>query len=314
MTLLEKFRNGDVRALARLISHVENRHDGYQEILSRVFPDSGHAYKIGLTGPPGAGKSTLVDRLTEQLVADGKKVGIIAVDPSSPFTGGAFLGDRIRMTDLIGQENVFIRSMATRGSSGGLAQATRDVNVLYDAFGFDYIMIETVGVGQVELDIVDASDTVVVALVPESGDVIQAMKAGLMEIANIFCLNKADRDGADRVITELNHLLQIKREKSEWSFPVTPTSAVKNEGIDLLKKSILQHEEFLKQSGLYKKHRKQQIKKEIIEHVRFMLTRKIETELAGTEFFDELLEDIFNRKSDPVNAAFDIYSRHYSKE
>ncbi len=314
MSLIERFKNKDRRALSRIISYVENREDDYQEALARLYPDSGHAYKIGLTGPPGAGKSTLVDRITEDILKDGKTVGIIAVDPSSPFTGGAFLGDRIRMQRLVGNESVFIRSMATRGSSGGLAQATKDVSMVYDAFGFDYVLIETVGVGQVELDIVDAADSVVVVIVPESGDVIQAMKAGLMEIANVFCLNKADREGSDRMLSELNHLLHIQRSKSEWTFPVIPTSAINNEGIDLLDKAIMQHKDYLMKTGLFKKNRKEQIKKDIISYVRMMLTGNIEEKLKNAEAFDTLLEDIYNRETDPINTAINIYKKHYSTE
>jgi LAO/AO transport system kinase len=314
MSMIERFKNKDRRALSRIISYVENREDGYQEALARLYPDSGKAYKIGLTGPPGAGKSTLVDRITEDILKDGKTVGIIAVDPSSPFTGGAFLGDRIRMQRLVGNESVFIRSMATRGSSGGLAQATKDVSMIYDAFGFDYVLIETVGVGQVELDIVDAADSVVVVIVPESGDVIQAMKAGLMEIANVFCLNKADREGSDRMLSELNNLLHIQRSKSEWSFPVIPTSAVNNQGIDLLDKAIMQHKDYLMKTGLFKKNRKEQIKKDIISYVRMMLTGNIEDKLINAGSFDMLLEDIYNRQTDPINTAISIYKKHYSKD
>jgi LAO/AO transport system kinase len=314
MSLVERFKNKDRRALSRIISYIENREDGYQEALAHLYPDSGHAYKIGLTGPPGAGKSTLVDRITADILKDDKTVGIIAVDPSSPFTGGAFLGDRIRMQRLVGNESVFIRSMATRGSSGGLAQATKDVSMIYDAFGFDYVLIETVGVGQVELDIVDAADSVVVVIVPESGDIIQAMKAGLMEIANVFCLNKADREGADRVLSELNHLLYIQRSKSDWDFPVIPTSAINNEGIDQLDKAIMQHKDYLIKTGLFKINRKQQIKKDIISYVRMMLTGNIEEKLKNADSFDMLLEDIYNRETDPINTALNIYKKHYSKE
>ncbi len=312
MSVLEQFKNKDRRALSKIISYVENRRENHRKVLSELYPYTGKAYKIGLTGPPGAGKSTLIDCMTDILVKEGNKVGVIAVDPSSPFTGGAFLGDRIRMQGLAENESVFIRSMATRGSMGGLARATKDVSMVYDAFGFDYILIETVGVGQVELDIVDAADTVIVTLVPESGDAIQAMKAGLMEIASVFCLNKADREGADRVVAELNHLLQLKREKSEWSLPVIPTSASKREGIELLIKAVKQHREYLMKSGLFKANRKEQIRKDIIEHIRYMLSADIEDKLKSAEAFDSLLEDIFNRKADPVNTALDLYRKHYS--
>jgi LAO/AO transport system kinase len=217
------------------------------------------------------------------------------------------------MQDLSGNENVFIRSMATRGSMGGLARATKDVSMVYDAYGFDYILIETVGVGQVELDIIDAADTVVVAIVPESGDVIQAMKAGLMEIANVFCVNKADREGSDRIIMELNHLLQIKRDKADWSFPVIPTSAVKKEGVDQLVKAVMQHKDYLMESGQFKANRKEQIRKDIIEHIRVMLSANIEEQLHSGEAFENLLEEIYERRNDPVKTAVELYEKHYSK-
>ncbi|MBI1725904.1 MAG: methylmalonyl Co-A mutase-associated GTPase MeaB, partial [Candidatus Rokubacteria bacterium] len=202
---------GDRLALARLITRVENRMPGVAEILRSVQPRLGRAHVLGVTGPPGAGKSTLVDRLTARLRAGGAGVGVIAVDPSSPFTGGAVLGDRIRMQAHTLDPDVFIRSMATRGSLGGLAAATGDVIKLLDAFGKQWILIETVGVGQTELDIIKQADTTVVVLVPESGDAIQTMKAGLMEVADIFVVNKADRDGATPLMTEVRFMVHLHR-------------------------------------------------------------------------------------------------------
>jgi len=312
MSLLDSFRAGNRRALSKIISLVENRGPGYNRLLSELFPLTGKAYKLGLTGPPGAGKSTLVDCLADILVKDGFRVGIIAVDPTSPFTGGAFLGDRIRMQSRSDDQAVFIRSMATRGSTGGLSLATRDVSTIYDAFGFDYILIETVGVGQVELDIVDAADTIIVTIVPESGDVIQAMKAGLMEIASVFCVNKADREGSERIVAELNHLLHIRRQKSDWSFPVVATTASQKKGIDLLVKAVSQHREYLEQTGRLKANRKEQLKKEVLEIIRHRLIENIEATLQKADMFDSLLEEIYSRKSDPVSAALAIYNQHYS--
>jgi len=198
MNILGRFHKGDRMALSKIISYVENQSPDYRKVLAQLYPKAGKAYRVGFTGPPGAGKSTIVDKLTSLLVNNDQRVGIIAVDPTSPFTGGALLGDRIRMQDLTNQKGVFIRSMATRGSYGGLATTTKEVAIVMEAFGKNFILIETVGVGQVELDVVNACDTTVVVLVPESGDSIQAMKAGLMEIADIFVVNKSDREGAKR--------------------------------------------------------------------------------------------------------------------
>jgi LAO/AO transport system kinase len=207
--LLKRFFAEDTIALAKIISLIENRAPGYQEILDALYPKTGGAYRIGITGPPGAGKSSLVDKLTPLYRAEGKKVAIIACDPTSPFSGGALLGDRIRMQDLISDDGVYIRSMATRGSLGGLAQSAHEVALALDAFGFDLILLETIGVGQVEVDIVQAADTVVLVLVPQSGDVVQAMKAGLMEIADVFCVNKADQGEADIAVKNLQTMLSL---------------------------------------------------------------------------------------------------------
>ena len=228
---------GDRLALARLITRVENRQTGLAELMRAVQPHLGRAHVVGVTGPPGAGKSTLVDRLTSRLRAEGERVAIIAVDPSSPFTGGAVLGDRIRMQTHTLDENVFIRSMATRGSLGGLAAATGDVIKLMDAAGFPWILIETVGVGQTELDIIKQADTTVVILVPESGDSVQAMKAGLMEVADIFVVNKADREGAHSLMAELRFSVHLHYASSvspkdiDWEIPILAAQATNDVGV-----------------------------------------------------------------------------------
>jgi len=252
---------GDRLALARLITRVENRMPGVAEIMRSVQPRLGRAHVLGVTGPPGAGKSTLVDRLTARLRAERSSVGVIAVDPSSPFTGGAVLGDRIRMQAHTLDPDVFIRSMATRGSLGGLAAATGDVIKLMDAFGFPWVLIETVGVGQTELDIIKQADTTVVTLVPESGDSVQAMKAGLMEVADIFVVNKADRDGAHALMAELRFSVHLHYSSSvsakdiDWEIPVLAAQATNDVGVAELLAEVKRHRRALEEAGTLEKRR-----------------------------------------------------------
>ncbi len=232
--------SGDRLALARLITVVENRPAELPDIMSRVYPHAGRSHVVGLTGPPGAGKSTLTDRLTTHLRRAGKKVGVVAVDPSSPFSGGAVLGDRIRMQGHFLDEGVFIRSLASRGSHGGIAWAARDVVRLLDAFGMDTVLLETVGVGQTELDVMRLAHTTVVVLVPEAGDAIQVMKAGLLEIADVFVVNKADREGADRMQSELVQMLHL-RPASAWQVPVLLTQATADVGVAAVIEALAAH-------------------------------------------------------------------------
>jgi LAO/AO transport system kinase len=262
ISLVDRMLAGDRLALARLITRVENRMPGVAEIMRAVQPRLGRAHVLGVTGPPGAGKSTLVDRLTARLRAEGQRVGVVAVDPSSPFTGGAVLGDRIRMQAHTLDENVFIRSMATRGSLGGLAAATGDITKLMDAAGFPWILIETVGVGQTELDIIKQADTTVVTLVPESGDSIQAMKAGLMEVADIFVVNKADRDGAHALMAELRFSVHLHYSSSvsakdiDWEIPVLAAQATNDVGVAELLAEVKRHRSMLEQTGALEKRRR----------------------------------------------------------
>lgn len=310
MSYLTRFLDGDIRALSRIVSFIENRQDGYRELLGELYQKSGNAVRIGITGPPGAGKSTLINAVTDEFLKAGKKIGIVAVDPTSPFTGGALLGDRVRMNDYPLESGIYFRSMASRGASGGLAAATANVSVALDAFGFDYILIETVGVGQVELDIVDTCDTVVVAVVPESGDSVQAMKAGLMEIADVFVVNKADRPGADRLASEFRMALDMRTShRDEWDPPVLTTVAVKRERIDLLANEIENHLEFLKTSGLLEQHRRDQIGKRIIRSLENRFQREFLDDITVSDEFSTFVDAVYNGSADPFKIADDLYAR-----
>ena len=306
MTVLDKFLQGDQAALARIISFVEDTEDGYREVLGKLYPMSGRATRIGFTGPPGAGKSSLVNNVSKALASNGKKVAVIAVDPSSPFTGGALLGDRIRLVDMPTDGSIFIRSMATRGSSGGLAAATGNVTTVLDAFGFDYILIETVGVGQIELDIVDACDTVVVVLVPESGDAIQTLKAGLMEIADIFVVNKSDRPGAENIEMELNMTLDLKRDQMAWDIPVVMSEAVNNKGTDILLEKMSQHMDYALKSGWLENHRRKQIRKKIYNILTFYVNSMIRGKLAEMPDLEKAVLEIYSGKGDPYSASREL--------
>ena len=311
--LAQKVLAGDRLSLSRAISKVENRTAGYGDILDILFRHGGNAYRIGITGPPGAGKSTLVDQVTSRALDLGKKVGIVAVDPTSPFSGGALLGDRVRMRNLAAHEGVFIRSMATRGSLGGLATATKDVSILFDAFGMDYIIMQTIGVGQVELDIADACDTTVVVVVPESGDSIQAMKAGLMEIADIIVVNKADREGAMQLACELEFISGLRQSASDWRYPIQMTEAIHNKGIDELWSAILSHMEYVRKSGHFETNRKRQIKSRIQELLETKIRSYVEQELLPRTRLDREVERVLRREVSPFQAADEIFKHIQSR-
>jgi len=312
MSLYDKFLEGSVVALSKIISHIEDARDGYQELLSRLYRKTSGIYRIGLTGPPGAGKSSLVNRLAGLLVNEGRRVAVVCVDPSSPFTGGALLGDRLRMQDVPLDKGVFIRSMGSRGSSGGLALATSNVTVAMDAFGFDTLIIETVGVGQMELDIIDACDTVVVTLVPESGDAIQALKAGLMEISDIFAVNKADREGSEQMVYDIKSALDMRAGESEWEVPVVPTEAINNKNMDTLLDEIHRHRSFLESSGLLRARRMQQLRHKVEQEIQRLIQGDIESSTLAGEVLDEVVAAILNGKDDPYSAGRRLYEQYRS--
>ncbi len=307
--------DGDRLALARLITRVENRASDVPEIMRAVHARTGRAYVLGITGPPGAGKSTLVDRVTARLRAEKQPVGVIAVDPSSPFTGGAVLGDRIRMQTHTLDPDVFIRSMATRGSLGGLARATGDVIKLMDAFGFPWIIIETVGVGQTELDIIRQVDTTVVALVPESGDSIQAMKAGLMEVADVFVVNKADRDGAHALMAELRFSVHLHYTSGgapkdvDWEVPVLAAQAANDVGIDELMGQVKRHRAVLEQAGALETRRQARRRAELeallVEEFTAQVTARVQTDAA----LGATIEAVTAGRLDPYSAVAEILAQ-----
>ncbi len=309
MSILDDFFAGSRLALSKVISHIENNGADLSRLLPVLYAHAGKAYKVGFTGPPGAGKSTLVDKLAALYTQEGKKkLGIIAVDPSSPFTGGALLGDRVRMQNLATNENVFIRSMATRGSTGGLAVSTSEVAMAMDAFGMETILIETVGVGQVELDIADACDTTVVTLVPESGDSIQALKAGLMEIADIFVINKADRPGAAKMVSELNIILDLKRQHTGWELPVIATEAVNGKGVDELAAKIAVHRNYIYSDSHADQHRKRKIRASLNHVLEKEIKSLIRKRYLSEEAVLAYIERIQNGSSNPYEIANNILS------
>ncbi len=306
MTVVDEVRSGDPRALARAISTVENRRADSADLLKALFPHTGHARILGLTGAPGAGKSTLVDQLAKHYRKESQTVGIIAVDPTSPYTGGAILGDRIRMQDHYSDPGIFIRSMATRGSLGGLARATADVATVLDASGRDLVLIETVGVGQDEIDIVRLADCVLVVLVPGLGDDIQNMKAGLMEIGDIFVLNKADREGADRLDEQLHAMLSLVMPRDGWHPPVLRTVATENRGIGELAEAVAKFRKHFEASGERQKKHIEHWKNRLVEMLESRLLEKVLGGKEGEAKLRELATAVAERKKDPFTAVSEI--------
>ena len=332
-SLLERFRAGNVPALARAISTVEDERRGFQQLLHAVMASGPRAKRVGFTGPPGAGKSSIVASVATSCRAEDEHVGVIAVDPTSPYSGGALLGDRIRMNDIATDPKIFIRSMATRGSLGGLATTTKEVVDLMDGFGFDRVLIETVGVGQTELEITAAADTVVVVLVPESGDAIQAMKAGLMEIADVFVVNKADRPGAARLVKELRQALHLRagsalrdipahhgvdlgralrKERTTdapapdpgwWEVPVLTTNALTNEGVPELLRTVADHRAWLEGSGQLQARRRERAAVRIRDVVDRELRRVAWRSPSVRELLDAGVDSIARGEGTPYSAA-----------
>ena len=293
---------GDRRALARLMTQVENRHPETVQVLSSIHHRCGRAYVVGITGPPGAGKSTLVGGLIGALRERGLTVGVVAVDPSSPFSGGSVLGDRIRMQKHFLDEGVFIRSLSTRGTHGGLARATRHLARLLDAFGKDIVIIETVGVGQTELDVMRLADTTIVVLVPEAGDTVQTMKAGLLEIADVFVVNKADRDGANRIKTELELMLQL-RPSTDWEVPVLLTQADQDKGVPELLSTLMRHRDHVRGTQTAGGERGEAGRRaEFLEILQEEVGRRLEEAVKGGSF-GELLRQLKQGEIDPYQAA-----------
>ncbi|GIU81974.1 MAG: methylmalonyl Co-A mutase-associated GTPase MeaB [Acidobacteria bacterium] len=307
--LLEQVFNGNPRAIARAISLVENNSEETPEVMKAVFSRAGRALVIGITGSPGAGKSSLVDKLAGFYRDQSQRVGIIAVDPSSPFSGGAILGDRIRMAALGTDENVFIRSMATRGNLGGLSRATVDAVTILDAAGFQKIIVETVGVGQDEVEIVKAADVTVVVLVPGMGDDVQAIKAGIMEIGDIFVINKADREGVLRTERELRSLLELSGGRPDgWNPPIVKTIAVENKGIEELAKAIDDYSKF-QQSNQNIERRKAIAKWRLLELLRERLLAEVLSKNGTNEKLEELALKVAERKMNPYSAVEEILKK-----
>jgi LAO/AO transport system kinase len=313
--IVERLLSGDRRALARMVTLIENESPQARRYLAELHQHAGHAHIIGVTGAPGAGKSTLVTHMVRELRRRDRKIGVVAVDPTSPFSGGAILGDRIRMMELASDPNVFIRSMASRGSLGGLSASTRDVVRAMDAAGYDPIIIETIGTGQAEVEVMRAAHTVLVVSAPGMGDEVQAIKAGILEIADIFVVSKADKPGADQTVAELAMLLSLDpnrrlhdKSKPYWRIPVLKTSAIKDQGITQLVDAIERHSQYLVESGMLASRAQRQVGSEVESLVLHGVINALRAEVSDDQW-QKMLEDITTRERDPYSVANELQER-----
>jgi LAO/AO transport system kinase len=308
-SIIDGIRADRYRALGQAISLVESHDPAAVKLLAELYPSTGKARILGITGSPGAGKSTLVAAMAKYYRAQHKRVGIIAVDPTSPFTGGAILGDRIRMADLYTDRGVFIRSMATRGFLGGLAKATNDVIDILDAAGFDVVLVETVGVGQDEVEVVRTVQTNLVVLVPGMGDDIQAIKAGIMEIGDVFVVNKADRPGADKTVTEVTMMMSLVEEHGDYVPPIVKTVASKQQGIQDLDDAIVKHYDYLAASGELDRRNRDRVRIRIETQLKESFMQRLIGKTIGREQYEELLEDVLRKRNNPHDAAESVLAK-----
>jgi LAO/AO transport system kinase len=303
---------GDRRSIARAITTIENNSPKAQELIASIFPHTGNAHIIGLTGPPGSGKSTVIDKIIREYRRKGKTVGVIAVDPTSPFTGGAFLGDRIRMQELSTDQRVFIRSMASRNYLGGIAKATKNAAKVLDAAGKDIVIVETVGAGQSEVEIIKVAQTIVVLFAPGLGDEIQAIKAGIMEIADIFVVNKADRTNADKAVLDIQAMLQLNNKEKKWKPPVLKTTALTGEGVPQLIKKIEEHRLFLEKE--FERRSREKAEAELVEAIKEKVASSIIEELRREGKLEEFLQKILEKRMDPASIAEKLLNKKFGKQ